>query len=64
MKFTELIQHLECCPGAAGAMRKAWGRKTYIVFTHGGALAFAVGALRLPYALSFEDLTAEDWEPV
>lgn len=64
MKFTDLIQHLESCPGLAGAARKAWGGKTYIVLTHSGHLAFAVGAMRLQYAFSFEDVTADDWEPV
>lgn len=64
MKFTDLIHHLEDRPSLAGATRAAWGGKTCVTLTNGGHLAFVVDARRLPYALSFEDLTADDWEPV
>jgi hypothetical protein len=63
VKFTDLIQHLECCPGVAGAMRKSWGGKTYIVLLNNGNLAFVVDSMRLQYAFSFEDVIADDWEP-
>lgn len=64
MKFTDLTQHLESCPGLAGAMRKSWAGKTYIVLLHNGNLVFVVGSMRLQYAFSFDDVTADDWEPV
>lgn len=59
---TDVRDHLQGRPGAK-ARRAAWAGKAAIDYGMGQLMIQAQGdPERYPYAFSFEDLTATDWE--
>ena len=64
MKFAKLKQHLESCPGVAGATRAAWEGKAFVAMGHNGFLFLQIDMRSYLYAFGFEDAMADDWEPV
>ncbi|MCG5072261.1 hypothetical protein [Paraburkholderia tagetis] len=61
MRFEALLPKLELNQGSAGATRRIWKNRAYVVMGYSSRLYIVVGARNLPYALSFEDAIADDW---
>lgn len=66
MNIFEIRLHLEKAPGIAAATRSNWHAKADIVMgTVGGFLYIRMGgATGVLWGATFEDATADDWEPV